>query len=125
MSAQLLLGLQFTFSLIIFSMIAKWYIMPALNKLPIHEALMPLFLTHALLYLPSTAFAPRQVDATMPMDATVGLGHREPTVVFATAPTNFRNCRSGPRAGIPEAPLCPKPSWSTTEPSSPPRHPAS
>jgi len=32
MSPLLLFGLQFTFSLIIFSMVAKWYITPALNK---------------------------------------------------------------------------------------------
>jgi hypothetical protein len=75
MSPLLLFGLQFTFSLIIFSMVAKWYITPALNKLPIHSALVPLFLVHALRYLPSTAFAPGQVDAKIPMDAMAAIAY--------------------------------------------------
>src|SRR6202521_4247501 len=75
MSPLLLFGLQFTFSLIIFSMVAKWYITPALNKLPIHSALVPLFLVHALRYLPSTAFAPGQVDPKIPMDAMAGIAY--------------------------------------------------
>src|SRR5262249_37878175 len=75
MSAQLLFSMQFTFSLIIFSMVAKWYITPALNRLPIHSALLPLFLVQALRYLPSTAFAPGQVDAKMPMDAMAAIAY--------------------------------------------------
>ena len=53
-----LFGLQFTLSVIIFGMVAKWYIAPALSKLPMQAALVPLFLVHALRYLPSSAFAP-------------------------------------------------------------------
>jgi hypothetical protein len=62
-------GLQFTLSLIIFSMVAKWYIAPALNKLPQHKALVPLFLVHTLRYLPTTAFAPGQIGPDVPMGA--------------------------------------------------------
>ena len=68
MSPLSLFGVQFTLSVIIFSLVAKWYITPALNRLPIHSALVPLFLVHGLRYLPSTAFAPGQVDAKIPMD---------------------------------------------------------
>ena len=64
-----LFGLQVTLSLVIFGIVAKWYIAPALNKLPIQAALTPLFLVHALRYLPSSAFAPGQVDPKIPMDA--------------------------------------------------------
>ena len=75
MNAQLLFGVQFTLSLIIFAMIAKWYISPALNKLPVQAALVPLFLVHALRYLPSSAFAPGQVDPKIPMHAMTGIAY--------------------------------------------------
>jgi hypothetical protein len=73
MNPQLLFGVQFTLSLIIFTMVAKWYIAPVLNKLPLQAALAPLFLVHALRYLPSSAFAPGQVDPKIPMDAMAGI----------------------------------------------------
>jgi hypothetical protein len=68
-SPSSLSGLQFVLSLIIFSMVAKWYIAPALNKLPQYKALVPLFLAHTLRYLPSSAFAPGQIGSDVPMDA--------------------------------------------------------
>ena len=75
MNPLLLFGVQFTLSLIIFAMIAQWYIAPALDKLPVHKALVPLFLVHALRYLPSSAFAPGQVDPKIPMDAMAGIAY--------------------------------------------------
>jgi hypothetical protein len=74
-NAQLLFGVQFTLSLIIFALVAKWYITPALNKLPLQAALVPLFLVHAMRYLPSSAFAPGQVDPKLPMDAMAGIAY--------------------------------------------------
>lgn len=64
-----LFGVQFTFSLIIFALVAKWYIAPALNRLSIEASLVPLFLVHTLRYLPSSGFAPGQVDPDIPMEA--------------------------------------------------------
>ena len=69
MSPTTLLGVQFTFSLVLFSLVARWYITPTLNALPAQAALAPLFLVHALRYLPSSAFAPGQVGPTVPMKA--------------------------------------------------------
>ena len=69
MSPTTLLGVQFTFSLVLFSLVATWYISPFLNTFPVRTALVPLFLVHALRYLPSSAFAPGQVAPTVPMDA--------------------------------------------------------
>ena len=62
-------SLQFTLSVLIFSLVAKWYIAPALNKLEPYRALVPLFLVHTLRYLPSTAFAPGQIGSDVPMQA--------------------------------------------------------
>ncbi len=75
MSPMALLGLQFTFSLVLFALLAKWYITPALDKLPAQAALVPLFLVHALRYLPSTAFAPGQVGAAVPMNAMAEIAY--------------------------------------------------
>jgi hypothetical protein len=62
MNSQLLFIVQFTLSLVIFVMIARWYIRPALDEMPMQAALVPLFFVHTLRYLPSSAFAPEQVD---------------------------------------------------------------
>jgi hypothetical protein len=73
MNPQLLFGVQFTLSLIIFVMVSRWYISPALGRMPIRAALVPLFLIHALRYLPSSAFAPGQVDPKIPMDTMASI----------------------------------------------------
>src|SRR6266852_3900868 len=75
MNPQPLFAIQFTLSFIIFRLVAKWYIAPSLGKLPLQAALAPLFLVHALRYLPSSAFAPGQVDPRIPMDAMAGIAY--------------------------------------------------
>ncbi|HMF97560.1 MAG TPA: hypothetical protein VKE96_24840 [Vicinamibacterales bacterium] len=69
MSPTALFGVQFTFSLVVFAAVAVWYIGPALRSRPVTDALVPLFLVHALRYLPSSAFAPGQIDPRVPADA--------------------------------------------------------
>jgi len=69
MSPITLLGIQFTFSLVLYALIARWWVWPALRRRPLTVALVPLFLVHAFRYLPSSAFAPGQVGARLPMDA--------------------------------------------------------
>jgi hypothetical protein len=69
MSPTTLTGLQFTFSTVLFALVAKWYIWPVLNRLPVNSALVPLFLAHALRYLPSSGFAPGQIDSRVPANA--------------------------------------------------------
>ena len=75
MSPTTLLGVQFTFSLVLFALVAKWYIAPALSRLSVHSALVPLFLVHALRYLPSSAFAPGQIDPRVPTRAMEGIAY--------------------------------------------------
>ena len=75
MSPIPLFGIHFTFSLALSALVAKWYVVPALNKLPVQGALVPLFLLHALRYLPSTAFAPGQVAAEVPRDAMAAIAY--------------------------------------------------
>ena len=75
MNPTTLTGVQFTFSMVIFALVARWYISPALSTLPVRSALVPLFLVHALRYLPSTAFAPGQVDPRVPTDAMAAIAY--------------------------------------------------
>ena len=75
MPTTVLSGLQFTLSLAIFSLIAKWYIGPALSQLPKYAALAPLFLAHTLRYLPSSAFAPGQVGSDVPAHAMASIAY--------------------------------------------------
>jgi hypothetical protein len=70
-----LLGLQFTFSVVLSALVAAWYVWPAVKALPTSTALVPLFLVHALRYLPSSAFAPGQVGADIPMEAMRGIAY--------------------------------------------------
>jgi hypothetical protein len=75
MSPILLFAVQYTFSLLLSALVAKWYVAPALKKLPLHSALIPLFLFHALRYLPTTAFAPGQIGGAVPRDAMAGIAY--------------------------------------------------
>ena len=51
------------------------YISPVLGRMPIRAALVPLFLIHALRYLPSSVFAPGQVDPKIPMDTMASIAY--------------------------------------------------
>jgi hypothetical protein len=75
MNSTSLFAAQFTFSLVLSVLVAKWYVVPVLKKLPVHSALVPLFLFHALRYLPSSAFAPGQIGDAVPKDAMAAIAY--------------------------------------------------
>ena len=75
MSPTSLFGVQFTLSLLLSAIVARWYVGPALKKLPVHAALVPLFLFQALRYLPSSAFAPGQVGDAVPKEAMAAIAY--------------------------------------------------
>jgi hypothetical protein len=75
MSPTSLFGVQFTFSLVLSAMVGSWYVAPALRKLPVRAALVPLFLFQALRYLPSSAFAPGQIGDAVPKDAMAAIAY--------------------------------------------------
>jgi len=75
MSPIALFGLQFGLSLLLSVLVARWYVWPALRSVPVSTALAPLFLVHGLRYLPSSAFAPGQVDPRIPMDAMAAIAY--------------------------------------------------
>jgi hypothetical protein len=71
-----LFGIQFTLSLVVYALIAFWYVVPRLAGLPRELALVPLLWVHAFRVVGGTILAPGAVDAGVPMDfrTMVGLG---------------------------------------------------
>ncbi|MGO8950953.1 MAG: nuclear transport factor 2 family protein [Ktedonobacterales bacterium] len=60
-----LFGIQFTMSLLVFALIAAWYVVPRLSKLPKELALVPLLWVHAFRIIGGTILAPGSVDPAL------------------------------------------------------------
>jgi hypothetical protein len=76
MEPIVLFGIQFTLSLVVYGLIASWYVVPRLSGLSRAVALAPLLWVHAFRVVGGTILAPGAVDAGMPMEfrTMVGLG---------------------------------------------------
>lgn len=76
MTPFVIFGLQSTFSLVVFTLVASWYIAPRLAQKPFEDALVPLILLHVFRYTPLTLLAPGQVAATVPTNvaSTIAYG---------------------------------------------------
>ncbi len=59
-------GVQFLLSVIVLSLLAKWYVAPRLAALPLHAALIPLFVPHAFRHLGMVFLVPAVVAPTLP-----------------------------------------------------------
>ena len=59
-------GVQFLLSLIVYGLLAKWYVAPALARLPLHDALIPLLVPHAFRHLGLVFLVPAVVAPTLP-----------------------------------------------------------
>lgn len=75
MEPIVLFGIQFTLSLIVYALIAFWYIAPRLDKLPREAALAPLLWVHAFRIVGGTILAPGAVEASVPVDFRVMIGY--------------------------------------------------
>jgi hypothetical protein len=74
MAPIVLFGIQFTFSLVAYALIAWWYAVPRLGRLPREVALVPLVWIHAFRIVGGTILAPGAVDATVPSDFRTMIG---------------------------------------------------
>ena len=70
-----LFGVQFTFCLVAYALIAWWYVAPRLSKLPRELALVPLVWIHAFRMVGGTILAPGSVDAGVPMEFRTMIGY--------------------------------------------------
>src|SRR6266496_1444648 len=71
MNSTQIFGLQFALNLIVFALIARWYIAPRLSALPLHAALTALLLLHALRTVGMVFVVPTVVDPNLPRDFAV------------------------------------------------------
>lgn len=71
MNSQLLFGFQVAMSLIVFGLIARWYVRPMLARLTVVQALTPLVLFHATRYVGATFLTPSVIDPSTPAAFTV------------------------------------------------------
>lgn len=62
------LNIQSTLSLILFILIARWYVAPRLSRRSRDQAVLPLLWIHAFRYAPLTLLAPGQADPRIPAD---------------------------------------------------------
>jgi hypothetical protein len=75
MTAFAVLNIQSLFSLIAFSLIARWYVRPRLAVLPRDAAIEPLLWIHVFRYAPLTLYAPGQVDPRIPGDVAAVIAY--------------------------------------------------
>ena len=82
MEPIVLFGIQFTLSLVVYALIAFWYVVPRLSRLPREAALVPLLWIHAFRVVGGTILAPGAVDAGVPMDFRVMIGYGDLVTAF-------------------------------------------
>jgi hypothetical protein len=87
MEPIVLFGIQFTFFLVAYSLIAWWYGAPRLSRLPREAALVPLIWIHAFRMVGGTILAPGAVDAAVPAEfrTMIGLGDMATAVLALLA----------------------------------------
>jgi hypothetical protein len=64
-------SLQFVLSVTVYAVIAAWYVVPRLNRLAVHDALIPLLLLHAFRHMGLVFLLPGFVGATLPAEFAV------------------------------------------------------
>src|SRR6266498_3015837 len=82
MGPIVLFGIQFTLSLAAYLLIAFWYVVPRLSKLPLETALVPLLWVHAFRTVGGTILAPGSVEAGVPMAFRVMIGYGDLATAF-------------------------------------------
>src|SRR6266540_4526878 len=82
MGPIVLFGIQFTLSLVVYALIAFWYVAPRLSKLPREAALMPLLWVHAFRIVGGTILAPGSVEAGVPTAFRVMIGYGDLATAF-------------------------------------------
>jgi hypothetical protein len=75
MEPIVLFGIQFTMSLLVYALIASWYVVPRLSKLPTELALVPLLWVHAFRFVGGTILAPGAADPAVHADFRTMIGY--------------------------------------------------
>ena len=93
MAPIVLFGIQFTFCLVAYSLIAWWYGVPRLSRLPREMALVPLVWIHVFRIVGGAILAPGAVDAAVPLEfrTMIGYGDMATAVLALVALVALRN----------------------------------
>jgi len=93
MEPIVLFGIQFTLSLVAYTLIAFWYVVPRLSGLPREAALMPLLWIHVFRIAGGTILAPGAVDVRVPTEfrMMIGFGDLATAVLALLALIALRN----------------------------------
>ena len=75
MHPLIVLSIQATLSLIVFTLIALHYVLHRLMRLSLDAALLPLLLIHTFRYAPLTLFVPGHVPPGIPADAAATIAY--------------------------------------------------
>ena len=105
MEPIVLFGIQFTFCLVAYALIAWWYVSPRIARLPREAALVPLVWIHAFRIVGGTILAPGAADAAVPAEfrTMIGYGDMATAVLALLALIALRRRMS---AAIPLVWLC-------------------
>jgi hypothetical protein len=68
MNAQQIFGLQFVLSLVLYGLLARWYVAPRLAPLPLASALTPLLFLHASRFLGMVFLVPSVAGGPLPSE---------------------------------------------------------
>ena len=75
MSGLHVLAIQFTFSLVAFALLARWYVGPRLPTSSREAAVVPLLWIHVFRYAPLALYATGQIDPRVPPDVAAAIGY--------------------------------------------------
>jgi hypothetical protein len=82
MAPVVIFGIQFTLSLVAYALLAAWYGVPRLSRLPRELALVPLLWIHAFRVVGGTILAPGAVEAAVPLDFRTMVGYGDLLTAF-------------------------------------------
>ena len=75
MNTLAIFGLQLVLSVVVYALIAKWYVSPWLAEKPIHLALIVLIFPHAFRHIGLTFFVPGVVAQPLPTSFAFGVAY--------------------------------------------------
>ena len=92
--------MQLLLSLVVCAIIAKWYVLPSLTKLPRNSALIPLLFVHVFRYVGMTLLVTGMIDAKLPREFLSAAAYGD-LLAAALALASIVALRSNWRVAIP------------------------
>jgi len=100
MNGQQIFGLQVLPSFLVYGLVARWYVTPRLAPLPLHAALQPLLVLHALRHLGMVFLVPTVAGPALPAAFAAPAAYGD-LVAGLLAPASIVALRAGTRAALP------------------------